>query len=76
MLSNTVDYHLENELKSELIFAHKLPSLGKYPAHCVHSGLGIFCLRGVSIMAFWTKTEKEKYQLRGSGNLFDDFLLY
>ena len=50
--------------------------LGKYPAHCVHSGLGIFCLRGVSIMAFWTETEKEKFQLRGSDNLFDDFLLY
>ena len=39
-------------------------------------GVGIFCLRGVSIMAFWTETEKEKFQLRGSDNLFDDFLLY
>ena len=27
-------------------------------------------------MAFWTETEKEKFQLRGSDNLFDDFLLY
>ena len=24
-------------------------------------------------MAFWTETEKEKFQLRGSDNLFDNF---
>ena len=49
----------ENELKSELIFAHKLSSLGKYPAHCVHSGLGIFCLREFQLWRSGLKLKKK-----------------